>query len=284
MWLSEWQVRRVEEYVRMGCDPSGPVYGDMLDHLCCLIEERMEHNMTFEDALTDALGMLTNDELKKTEYETLELLSMEATCSKRTAWLALIPYALICMDLFMQLSIFCGLLPAWFERVTTITFIFVSIILIIVYGIVGWWKNFPRWSFAVLGLTLWAIYNIVLSIFFWHNFHMGNRWTLGVISVIILVGILFRFSLEPLREIGRKVKRDPWLILFAFYPLICWFSFRFMDDFNSLWRIPVALAVTVLFSWGFFTFLTNEDRRWRIAGLLVPVVTIPLAAWAIGSL
>lgn len=80
--------------MRQGCDERGPVYGDLLDHLCCLIEERMDDGMPFEEALREACGELPLREIELTEFSTQKLLHMKTRMfPRRLICLLLVPFA-----------------------------------------------------------------------------------------------------------------------------------------------------------------------------------------------
>ena len=278
MVLCEWQIHELADYVRQGCDENGPVYGDLLDHLCCMVEGHMDGGMSFDEALRKSSQELPNNEIQKTEILTLNFLTMEKLSTPRMALLAMLPWSLICLIMYLgnpQL----GFLQQMMRALSTIVMI-LSTLLLIVYGIIGWKHNFPRWTFPILGITLWSIYNVMISIFVRHNMHTGNWYVLAFVMAFVLLAVILNPSLKPFREIAQQVKDDPWSILFAFYPLLGCFAFRFLDNVTENgWRIAFAFGIMAILSWGFYTFLTIENKTKRGLVLLSSLIVIYLASW-----
>ncbi len=280
MVLSSWQVECIERHVARSCNPRGPVYADLVDHMCCMVEESMDDGMEFDEALADAAGLLPGTEIEQTEQITLELLSMDTTCKPHVAVWALLPWALICFAFYFRIGM--DTIPRPVMLIYRLVGHFIPVFAIIAYGVIGWKRNFPRWTFPVIGLALGMAVMSCISILHWQNWHQGNTYILTFILAFVALAIILNPSLEPFREIGRKVKRDPWLALFAFYPVLCFITFRLQDGIEApIFKQGIVAAVVVaIFSWGFYAFLTNENKQKRGLTLVASLVLIAAVSWA----
>lgn len=76
MILNELQVESIKNHLKAGRIFNSLVYDDILDHICCIVEERMDRGDSFEDALEYSFRILSLSEIKKTEMETLKLINI----------------------------------------------------------------------------------------------------------------------------------------------------------------------------------------------------------------
>lgn len=103
MVLSDWQIAEIAAYASGCCDPSGPVLGDVVDHLCCLVEAAMDDGALFDQAMALATGAMQPDEIRETETDTLKLLDMKPKNTFWRAfrwWMPLIPLLITIAALF----------------------------------------------------------------------------------------------------------------------------------------------------------------------------------------
>ncbi len=280
MVLSDWQVRELADYVRQGCDERGPVWGDMLDHLCCMVEARMDDGMDFRAALHDAAAGLPGSEIKETERTALTFLAMEKPYPPRMAVMALLPYALIGLVLFLDVSGFFPPAPTVIRLTQAV--LLLSVLAIAAHAFIGWVRNFPRWTFPVLGIGLCTLFWLIL----WSislEVDSGYWIISGTVAGIALAAVMFNRSLAPFRAIGRKVAGDPWLALFAFYPLVGWLASTNMHSttLGPEWLLTAAVAMAVVFGWGFYRFLTLESRTRRGLALVAALAAIYAATWGL---
>lgn len=75
MTLSQDQVNQVRQYVDENNIRILSLRDDVLDHLCCSVEFKIDDGKTFEQSLNEALGELAPEGLTKLEYETIMLLN-----------------------------------------------------------------------------------------------------------------------------------------------------------------------------------------------------------------
>lgn len=74
MMLSSQQVDQIRSYVDQNHVEILSLRDDVIDHLCCSVEFKIEEGKTFEDSLREALNELAPEGLEKLEYETILLL------------------------------------------------------------------------------------------------------------------------------------------------------------------------------------------------------------------
>lgn len=69
--LDETQLHDLADYLRIGLRRYEPLQEELLDHLACMIEEKMASGMDFKTAKSEALEYFTKDEVQRTEGKTL---------------------------------------------------------------------------------------------------------------------------------------------------------------------------------------------------------------------
>ena len=94
MELNKSQVNKVEKYLRgIGVENRLSI-DDFLDHMCCMIEQRITEGSSFEESLDSAINELSYSKIKEIELFTLKLINMETSFSSRTSLLAAIPFGI----------------------------------------------------------------------------------------------------------------------------------------------------------------------------------------------
>lgn len=262
MILNEKQTREVRTYLAKTGIESRLVFSDLLDYICCLIEERMDHGDTFENALKCTLEQQSALKLKNIELFTLKLLNMETSFSTRTALLAVIPFGVFGLAWALDMGIH--------TPYSILTMLFLASILLM-YGLlgIGWVKEFPRWSFPAIGFCL------LFSVFFSHvsipslsNEKLG-LWAWLPLLLTILIGLMFNSSIKPLQALVKKIKDDSTLILFALYGFAPVFVYFFTDEIHSLWMLPsILLSITALCA-GLYLFLKCKKKKVRMIALML---------------
>ena len=63
-----------------------PLVDDILDHLCCMVEEKMEEGLTFEKSYNKALNSIDNKRLPEIQHETLLLLDKKHQKMKKLTY------------------------------------------------------------------------------------------------------------------------------------------------------------------------------------------------------
>ncbi|MEG1612203.1 MAG: hypothetical protein RRZ83_07185 [Alistipes sp.] len=261
MILNENQTQRVKRYLTQAGIENHSVFNDLLDHVCCLIEERMDHGDIFENAMKAICAQQTMHRLKNTERLTLKFINMETTFSTKISLLAAIPFELF------------GL--AWvLDMGTHVPYSLLSMVfcafIISMYALLclGWIAEFPRWSFPSIGFCLlFSVYFSYIKIPFFSDDELG-LWAWLPILIALVVGLMFNASTKPLRAFVRKIKDDPTLILFALYGFLPMFLLFLMDEIHSLWMLPSVVLSFAFLCAGHYLFLRCDKRGTRLFALL----------------
>ncbi len=229
MVLNRIQVEAIERYLKKSGIESRMIYEDFLDHLCSITEQKMSEGVDFEDAFGLAVAYLPYSEIKTTEEYTLKLLNMETSFSRRISLLATIPFVLFGISWALSNSAFY--VPLFVD-----TFLFYSsIITMFVMFSIGWVKDFPRWSIPSIGFCL------LFSLFFMSvaipsiSRELLGLWAWLPFLITIAVSIAIKPSLKPLKMLGKRIKEEPALVLFALYgfaPFILFLTFDSRPGFG----------------------------------------------------
>jgi hypothetical protein len=83
MTLSEEQVEYIRSRLKYGGIGIAALQDDVLDHLCCVVELKMEENIPFDIALTTAIQEFAPEGLAEIEQETLLLLNAKLMNMKK---------------------------------------------------------------------------------------------------------------------------------------------------------------------------------------------------------
>ena len=273
MELNKSQVYKVKHYLHgIGIENSLTI-DDFLDHICCMIEQQMNEGFSFEESFDNAINELNYSKIKTIELFTLKLINMETSFSSRTSLLATIPFGLFGIAWAISNS---GLgIPSFIEY-----FMFVASVLamFILLGM-GWIKNFPRWSFPAIGFCLFScIFFMMVTIPSLKNEYLGY-WALFPLLITLVISLMFNPSLKPIRQLTKKIKEEPALLLFTIYGFAPFFLFLFYDEMHAVWLIPVILLSTLILSFGLYTFLRSEKKKIRVisiifSGLIAIIVAI----------
>lgn len=262
MTLNKLQVKEVKRYLKKSKIESRLIFGDFLDHICCMIEQKISEGASFEDSLKTSFSQLPGYEIKTIEMYTLKLLNMETSFSSRTSLLATIPFGLFGLTLAFSNSGFN--VPAFIQIFLLITS---AISMFVLLGI-GWIKNFPRWSFPAIGFCLlFSMYLMMVSIPRLSDEVLGF-WAWIPLVITLIISLIFKPSIEPIKKIIERIKEEPALILFALYGFAPFFVFILCDEMHSTWMIFIALISTLILSSGLYLFLRSDKKRNRVLSLI----------------
>jgi len=270
--LNELQVNQVKRYLRKINIESRLIFGDFLDHLCCMIEQNMSEGASFEDSLQASFRQLPGYEIKTIETYTLKLLNMETSFSSRTSLLATIPFGLFGLSWAFSNSGFN--VPGLIQMFLLIT----SVISMFVLLGIGWIKNFPRWSFPAIGFCLLFSMFFMMMIISDRSAGVLGLWAWTPLLITLIISLSFKQSTEPIKKIIERIKDEPALILFALYGFTPFFLWILCDEMHSSWMIIIALISTLILSSGVYLFLRSDKKRIRvlsmiISGLLAVIIT-----------
>ncbi len=272
MTLNELQVSAVKRHLQENNIENRLIFGDFLDHFCCIVEQKISEGLSFEESLESATNTLPCSEMKTIELFTLKLLNMETSFSSRTSLLATIPFGIFGLAWAFSNSGFR--IPEFIEVFLFIT----SVISMFALLCAGWIKDFPRWSFPAIGFCLlFSSFFMMVSIPKFSDELLGFwAWTPFLIASIIC--LMFKPSIVPIKKLLKRIKEEPALILFALYGFAPFFLFLCCDETYSLGMIFVALFSTLILSAGLYSFLRSDKKSKRLmsiiaSGLLAVVLT-----------
>jgi hypothetical protein len=263
MKLSELQVREIDNFLRRNGIENSPAFGDFLDHICCMIECKMDTGLSFEKSLEFTLKEFPLTEIKATNLLTLKLINMETNFSSHISLLATIPFVLFGLSWLYSIvgtDVFPSINPFLF--VTSVLSMFILL------GI-GWVKNFPRWSLPAVGFCMFfSAYFMMVTLPDFKNECLGLlAWMPFLITLTIC--LLLKPSMRPAKQLARKIREEPELIMLILYGFAPFFVSLFFDEIHSIWMFPVALAAIFILSLGLYLFLRSEQRSKRLFSIIL---------------
>lgn len=255
--LNNEQINKVKHYLGNAGLEDKILKNEFLDHICCLIEKQMDDGFSFDLSLDYAMKELPGSVLKQTELSTFKLMNMEIIFSKKTAFYACIPFFLVSFICEFSLS---GLdVPEFIG----LFFMYGSLFAMLTLFVIGWAKDFPRWSLPAIGFCL------LVSLYFTNVSipHLSKEvlglWAWVPFSATLLFAILIHPSLNPVKNVFQTLKKYPALILLMFFGFTPFAFSIFCDEIYATWMLPVAILNSILLTSGLFIFLTNPNRRIR---------------------
>ena len=263
MTLNKSQVKEVKQYLKKNNIESRLIFGDFLDHLCCMIEQKISEGASFEDSLQASFSQLPGYEMKTIETYTLKKLNMETSFSSRTSLLATIPFGLFGLAWAFSNSGFN--VPALIQM---FLFIIAVISMFVLLGI-GWIKNFPRWSFPAIGFCLlFSMFFMMMAI---SNLSDGilGLWAWTPLLITLIISLIIKPSSEPIKKIIERIREEPALILFALYGFVPIFIWILSDEMYTIWMIFIALISTLILSSGIYLFLRSDKKRTRVLSMII---------------
>jgi len=263
MMLNELQINEIKEYLKKCNIENRLILGDFLDHLCCMIEQNMKEGATFDDSLKKAFCHLPGNEIKSIELYTLKLLNMETNFSSRISLPATIPFVLF--GLFWTFSNSGLYVPGVIQNILLLS----SVISMFALLIIGWIKDFPRWSFPAIGFCLlFSLFSMNVAIPRISDDILGF-WAWIPLLITLIIAQIFKPGIEPIKNIIKKTGEEPFLIIFAIYGFAPFILLMLSDEIHSNWMMPVAILSTLILSAGNYLFLSCERRVSRILSVII---------------
>src|SRR6187549_709226 len=87
MTLSQDQVILIRDYVDQNRISIETLRDDLLDHLCCCVEEKLDEGKPFGESLRESVHELAPDGLQRLEHETLLLINTNNIVMKKFMYL-----------------------------------------------------------------------------------------------------------------------------------------------------------------------------------------------------
>lgn len=265
--LNNEQTNRVKYYLSNAGLEDKMLKNEFLDHICCLIEKHIDDGVSFDLSLEYAMKELPKNILKQTELSTLKLINMEIVFSKKTALYACIPFFLV--------SFIDGFSLSGLEVPKFVGFFFIygSLFAMFTLFVVGWTKDFPRWSFPAIGFCL------LISLYFMNASipHLTGKTLLGWWAWIpfiatMLFAILIHPSLNPVKKVFQTLKKHPALILLMLFGFTPFAFLVFCDEIYATWMLPIVILNSVLLTAGLFIFLTSTNKKIRNLSIVLSFI------------
>ncbi len=89
MGLSDEQVDYIENLLKENGLSYPPLLEDLLDHVCCAVESKMDDGTAFQVAIKEVLNAFGKDGIEKLQVQTLHLLNQKKQLMKRLSLLTL---------------------------------------------------------------------------------------------------------------------------------------------------------------------------------------------------
>jgi len=163
--------------------------------------------------------------------------------------------------------------PLFWMRHSMYGYLIVHALLLIGLGI-GWAKDFPRWSYAYLGVSvmtsIWlaGVATVGLQLFGYTFGREAWGWR-GWVPLLALMAVMLLItrSLQPLAGLFQGIRRDWTRLSFALYAALTWLFLGVAYD-NKTWYIqtlylPLNLFLLTLVITGGAFFYMRGRRQWR---------------------
>ncbi len=275
MILNDAQTNKLRQILKSSNIESRFIRRDLLDHLCCMVEDEMDMGCSFEEALERVFVQFSARELKLTEINTLKILNMEKVFSKNVSMVATIPFGLF--GLYWMFSNSALNVPVIIHNILLLS----AIISMFVMLSIGWISSFPAWSFQAIGFSL------LFSGFFMNvsipdiSDDILGFWAWLPLLLTLIVSQIIKPGTGPLIKLLKNAKEEPSLILFALYGFSPFIVLMLSDEIHANWMIPVSIFVTAILSAGVYLFLRCEKRVFRVLSIIVAgIISIAVTIFA----
>lgn len=166
----------------------------------------------------------------------------------------------------------------WSNVIVGAPLMMVFYLLLLSGTLIGWLKNFPRWSFAYLS---WLVIPLIsgLGVKGFKDPYLWRIWAPLVIT--LLIALILRRSFHPLKASWRKLRQDWTVASFTLFGLVEFLLLLFFDEIpgpSAYSVIGIVIAVGVL-ALGVIVYIRSNRPSLRIAVLLASAtLSIALSA------
>lgn len=217
--LTEKHIREITTLVRAKGVEMEELLCDLVDHVCCMVEEKMEQGKNYTSALEESISSFGNNGIRNIQEETNYLLTKNILAMKKT------------MHIIGIASTIMLLVGAFFKI-----------------------KHYPGAGILYLTggfLLSFAFLPLLATVKIKEKLGKLRTWItiLGVASAFVLInGIFFKIMHWPLANVLMNIGGG--LLLFIYLPLAIYAAFKHKDiRTNTLTSIIIAVAgFTVMFS------------------------------------
>ena len=198
--MNDERLSQIKDYLRKSGLNYEQLETELIDHLLCDIERRMEHGQPYEEAWSHVKDSIPNNELVTIQNETMEILNKKLSLTRLMS--------LISLFLFIQAAVFkiLHLQGAAFLLIAAI----VSFTMIIFLGVI---RDFSvnkqkdgKWIVATVAALIIAF---IMSIVF-QLLHLPGTFQLRLVSILLLIVLfpaisIYYFKRGPLAANNRLV-------------------------------------------------------------------------------
>jgi len=193
-YLSDIQIEVIRDSIRSGGVESVELEDDLLDHLCCAVDEGIEDDMEFDDALERAKEDLCPDGFKEIQEETTYLLTLKFKKMKKAINIfGIIGTVMILLGAFFKIKHFPGAGPLLVLGSCALIFLYIPIL---------WWMSIKQIANKLIKVKYTAVHLaaalvFINFIFIVQNWPMpiGGRYGLLLIGVGLFFGIFLPIHL-----------------------------------------------------------------------------------------
>lgn len=192
---------------------------------------------------------------------------MESSFSLKVSLLASIPFLLlglinILSDNFVKVP----------HKLSDLVFP-VAVLSMYVLLVVGWVKDFPRWSVPSIGFCIifsLLLMNVSSPIFTGATIH--GLWAWLPFALALIIAIVIKPSFKPLKKLMEKIKDDTSLIVFSLYGIVPLSVLMVFDEVSDIKLLPILIIITLIISLGAFFYLYSNKKIIRTFSLIFGII------------
>lgn len=128
--LDQQEIRKIENRVTLAQVSNGSLSIDLVDHICCMIEDRIEQGMNLNRAEEEVFKEMGEVQLKAIELETKLLTQNKFTMKKRTKIIGMVALILVVTGFAFKMLHLQGAAILWSVGVLTLAFGFFLFVLV----------------------------------------------------------------------------------------------------------------------------------------------------------
>jgi len=128
--LDQQEIRKIENRVTLAQVRNGSLSIDLIDHICCMIEDRIEKGMNLNNAEEEVFKEMGEVQLKAIDMETKLLTQNKIIMKKRTKIIGLVAMVLVVTGFTFKMLHLPGAGIIWGTGVLTLAFGFFLFVLV----------------------------------------------------------------------------------------------------------------------------------------------------------
>ena len=120
--LDHKEIEKIESRVVLAEVQNGSLTVDLIDHMCCMIEDRIEQGMNLNNAEEEVFKEMGEIQLKAIELETKLLTQNKFTMKKRTKIIGVVALILVATGFTFKMLHLAGAGIIWGTGILTLAF------------------------------------------------------------------------------------------------------------------------------------------------------------------